>query len=311
MTENKVFTIIVTYNAMKWIKRCLDALSDSTVSTSIVVVDNASTDETIQYIRKNYPFVHIIENNANKGFGFANNQGIEYAYKQNATHFFLCNQDLYVTPDSIEELIKIQNVYNLPVVSPIHLSPQETPQMDNAFFSYTVLSTRNNRMVTDLLLKRIKPYYNIGFVNAAAWIISKKTIEHIGGFNPTFFHYGEDQDYANRLKFHNQSIAVIPTSFVTHDRITVGNVKQFNKNALYSVFAICCSNLNLSTVERVFFISKNILISLCNVFRYILCMKPSYAYYIIRALSLFCFRLPKIINHRNQNSIIQSNWLNI
>ena len=66
MTENKVFTIIVTYNAMKWIKRCLDALSDSTVSTSIVVVDNASTDETIQYIRKNYPFVHIIENNANK-----------------------------------------------------------------------------------------------------------------------------------------------------------------------------------------------------------------------------------------------------
>ena len=76
----QVYTIIVTYNAMKWIERCLYCLNSSKLHSEIVVIDNGSTDETLGFIGKNYPNVHIIKNEKNKGFGQANNQGIEYAY---------------------------------------------------------------------------------------------------------------------------------------------------------------------------------------------------------------------------------------
>lgn len=73
---------------MKWIDRCLSSLKSSTVPILTVVIDNCSSDSTIDYIKKNYPEVHLIINSQNKGFGQANNQGIEWAYKHGASHFF-------------------------------------------------------------------------------------------------------------------------------------------------------------------------------------------------------------------------------
>ena len=60
--------------------------------------------------------------------------------------------------------------------------------------------------------------YNAEFVNAAAWLISKKCIDTVGGFNPSFFHYAEDNNYIQRLKFHNINVGVVPNAIVFHDR---------------------------------------------------------------------------------------------
>ena len=57
---NKIFTIIVTYNAMKWIDNCIRCLIESTVHTKIIVVDNCSTDKTVEYISTAYPNVIVI-----------------------------------------------------------------------------------------------------------------------------------------------------------------------------------------------------------------------------------------------------------
>ena len=86
MEKLNVYCIIVTYNAMKWLDKCLGSLRESTIPIHPVIIDNSS-DETVEYISTNYPEVHIIINDINRGFGQANNQGIEYAYKQGATHF--------------------------------------------------------------------------------------------------------------------------------------------------------------------------------------------------------------------------------
>ena len=51
----KVYTIIVTYNAMKWIERCVTSLLNSTIQTSIVIIDNCSKDETVSFVKKTYP----------------------------------------------------------------------------------------------------------------------------------------------------------------------------------------------------------------------------------------------------------------
>ena len=60
--------------------------------------------------------------------------------------------------------------------------------------------------------------YEIKFVNAAAWLISRNCIETVGGFNPLFFLYGEDNDYLTRVKYHKFKVGVYPDANIYHDR---------------------------------------------------------------------------------------------
>jgi GT2 family glycosyltransferase len=57
-----------------------------------------------------------------------------------------------------------------------------------------------------------------GFVNAAAWMMTRECVEKVGGFSPSFFHYGEDDNYTQRLQFHKLKLGVLPTSRIYHDR---------------------------------------------------------------------------------------------
>ena len=118
-----IYTIIVTYNGSAWIRKCLDTLLQSTVNTSIIVIDNASADDTCSVISKDYPHVCVTKLSFNIGFGRANNIGIKIAYDAGATHFFLLNQDACVEPDTIEKLV-IQEEQNpqFGIISPMHLN---------------------------------------------------------------------------------------------------------------------------------------------------------------------------------------------
>ena len=100
-----IYTIIVTYNGMRWVDACFGSLRGSTVPLHTVVVDNGSTDGTPQRIAERFPEVHLIRSDENLGFGRGNNAGIRYALGQGATHFFLLNQDAWIYPDTVERLL--------------------------------------------------------------------------------------------------------------------------------------------------------------------------------------------------------------
>lgn len=84
-------------------------------------------------------------------------------------------------------------------------------------------------MISDLYFQTLKPYYEIHFVNAAHWLLPKKTIETIGGFNPYFFHYGEDDEYVNRVHFHQKKVLLVPGSKVVHDGVQLLHKIDFTK----------------------------------------------------------------------------------
>lgn len=70
-------------------------------------------------------------------------------------------------------------------------------------------------------MKGIKPkpkLFRAPFVNAAAWLLPVSTINTIGGFDPIFFHYGEDNNYCQRILYHNLKIGVVLGTFIRHDR---------------------------------------------------------------------------------------------
>ncbi|MEM0518342.1 glycosyltransferase family 2 protein [Aequorivita flava] len=212
MTEYVV--VIATYNAMPWIKKCLE----SCIGMNVIIVDNKSTDSTVNYVEENYPNVSILPQNQNFGFGQANNIGISYALKQGAEYVFLLNQDAYLVDGCIDVLIDMQQQNpQYGILSPIHLNGKGE-RLDQNFSNY--VNYRNNPdFYSDFVLnKSLSQVYDLPFVNAAGWLLSWEILETVGGFDPIFFHYGEDDNYCQRARFHNFKIGVVPTAFLKHDR---------------------------------------------------------------------------------------------
>ncbi|MDR2122973.1 MAG: glycosyltransferase family 2 protein [Flavobacteriaceae bacterium] len=234
----KIAVIIVTYNGLNWYDRCFLSLKKSTVPLDIIVIDNASTDDTIPYIEENYPEIYLIRSKINLGFGKANNLGIEYALKNNSEYIFLLNQDAWIFPDTIEKLLEVGKTHGeYGIVSPIHLTEDErTPEENFLFYLKSIRSKKNNVTIEDIIEGRSpEDIYSIDFVNAALWLISKECLKKTGGFNPVYFHYGEDDDYVNRVLYHGYKVGICPGSRAVHahkkqKRLSVSERKKKKKH---------------------------------------------------------------------------------
>ena len=212
----KVFVIVVTYNGTKWYDRCFGSLIASSIPLDILAIDNASTDGTCKYIRQHFSEVTMMPQDKNLGFGQANNLGMKYALENDADYVFLLNQDAWVEPATIENLISVQKSNpEYGIISCIHLNPEQ--------IKIWQLNCICNDKITDPLLfndlyfNRLKDVYDTQYVNAAAWLLPRKTLETVGGFDPIFFHYGEDDNYINRVLYHGMKIGICPKERIVHD----------------------------------------------------------------------------------------------
>ncbi|GAA4312590.1 glycosyltransferase family 2 protein [Compostibacter hankyongensis] len=217
----KIIVIIVTYNGERWIRTCLQDLQKSSCPAEVLVIDNASTDGTPETVRHHFPETVLIANTANTGFGQANNQGLEYALREKADYVFLLNQDAYVCPDTLEQLIRVQQQHaGYGIISPVQLNGSGE-KIDDRFRIYL------RRNYPEAFVKKIFPLQKevpallpVRFVNAAAWLIPRSCLERVGLFHPLFAHYGEDNNYASRAQYHGFKTGVCPTALVRHDRHT-------------------------------------------------------------------------------------------
>lgn len=209
-----IYIVIVTYNAMPWIRKCLESIK----GYNIVVVDNNSSDETISFIRFNFPTIEIFEQPLNLGFGQANNIGIRYALDKEAEHVFLLNQDAYIIDDALDKLIALQSTHSeYGILSPIHVDSTQN-KLDFNFSTYVTPYVNPNFYSDYVLNKKKESIYEVSFINAAGWLISKQCLITVGGFDPLFFHYGEDDNFCQRVIYHNFKIGVVPDCFMIHDR---------------------------------------------------------------------------------------------
>lgn len=215
----KASVIIVTYNGMKWIEKSIESLLLNTVKTSIIIVDGNSSDATVPFIKNKYANdVTLIELQENVGFGKANNIGIRQALNNGSDYFFLINQDVYVSKDTFQQLIEAHTKEpHFGILSPIHLNGKGDA-FDFNFLNY-ISEVKCKGLHSDIFLNQIKKTaYPVAFVNAAAWFVSKECLLKVGGFSPSFFHYGEDDNYIQRALFHGFAIGIVPTTVIFHDR---------------------------------------------------------------------------------------------
>lgn len=216
--NKKIFVIIVTYNGMRWYEHCFSSLRQSTIPVQTIVVDNASNDGTVEYIKEHFSEIILIESKENLGFGKANNLAMRYALNHDCDYVFLLNQDAWIEPRTIEQLVavhKINSVFGVIAPMLMHVSWE---RFENGFLKY--LCSENNieaPFFSDIYLQKMKDVYEAKMLCAAAWLLPRNTLLTIGGFNPFFFHYGEDDDYIHRVHFHHMKVGLVPHAKVVHD----------------------------------------------------------------------------------------------
>ena len=211
---NRVLVIVVTYNGMKWIDRCLGSLSVSEVPADVYVVDNGSTDGTREYIQENYPHVKLHLANSNLGFGRANNHGMRHALERGYEYVYLLNQDAWVFPDTFKVLIEAMEAdRSIGILSPMQMAAcldRPDPRFER-WCPKKAFKEMDSRF-------RSRKVHDVKFVMAAHWMLSRECVENVGGFSPAFSHYGEDDNYVHRAQAKGYRVAVHSGAKAVHDR---------------------------------------------------------------------------------------------
>ena len=213
----KSFAVVVTFNGMEWIDKCINSLLEASTPLSIVIVDNNSDDETVSYIQSQFSEIHLICSPENIGFGRANNLGVEYAMENQADYILLLNQDAWIERVTLDYLLNaFANDDSYGLIAPMHLNEDKT-NLDTGFKS-SLFESITPDILSDLYMNKAQSLFEIEFVNAAAWVLSRKCLEMVGGFDPAFFMYGEDLNYIHRVRYFGFKVGICPRATICHAR---------------------------------------------------------------------------------------------
>lgn len=213
-----IMVLIVTFNGERWIRRCLESVYSSTEAVNVVVVDNASTDRTADVVRQ-FSGVRLLEMEKNLGFGQANNRGLRLALDEGMGHVLLLNQDASVHPDTLDRLMAVSRRHpEYGILSPLQYDGAGE-RLDSRFRRFIA----NNYPAAFVRQAETAPsalpeVFPVRFVNAAAWLVSRKCLLKTGLFHPLFHHYGEDNNYCSRAAYHGFRTGITPAASVCHDR---------------------------------------------------------------------------------------------
>lgn len=221
---------VVTYRSADTITACLEALRAAAVRHTIelIVVDNASDDDTLGLVATAWPEVRILANPGNSGFARANNQAIELAAGR---HVLLLNPDTAASPGSLDALVDHLDAHpEVGVVAPRLRNPDGTdqgtarafPTPAAALFGRRSPLTRwfpDNPWATRYLVGAQHPDdvpFDVDWVSGACLLVRGQAIADAGPLDPGYFMYWEDADWCRRIKAHGWRVTCVPTADVIH-----------------------------------------------------------------------------------------------
>jgi len=227
-----VTVVIVNWNGELFLNRCLSALLSQTVMPhEIILVDNASSDASLDIVRR-YPSVRVLKMNKNLGFARGNNIAIEAAAAE-SEWIALLNPDAYPDPRWLEALLSAAHVYSVFTVFSSKLVKAADPSVLDGMGDAYHMSGRVWRMghgepvafFPEQVCEVFSPC-------AAAALYRRSALLTVGGFDEDFFCYVEDVDLGFRLRLAGHKAMSVPNAVVHH----VGSATTGGKHSDFSVY---------------------------------------------------------------------------
>ncbi len=240
---SKVFIIILNWNRKEDTLACLESLIRINIaehSVSLVVVDNASTDDSAKVLKKELKSLTfkkkklngvLIKNKENLGFTGGNNTGIRLAYNSKADYVVLLNNDTLVDENFLVEIVKYANENNsVGLISPkIYFAPGFEFHKDRysvkdkgkvIWYMGGKMDWNNiygtNEGVDEVDQGQFESPHTTDFATGACMLISKSVIEKVGYLDDSYFMYLEDVDLSERVRRAGYEVRVVPQSKVWH-----------------------------------------------------------------------------------------------
>jgi GT2 family glycosyltransferase len=230
MTENQFFKlsiIIVSYNSLNFLKDCLDSINNNEPSESfkITVVDNASSDGTIEALQKGYPRIKLIENDRNEGFAAANNKAIK---SLNSEYILLINSDCQVYAKSIDRLLEFADANkDAGIAGPRIVNSDGSVQFScrkfPSFFDAGMHSILTNIAPNNPFSRRYKladinrdEISKVDWVSGSCMLIRRDALNETGLMDEKYFMYVEDTDLCYQMWKKGWKVYYFPGSEILH-----------------------------------------------------------------------------------------------
>lgn len=207
-----VSIIVVNWNGMNYIKECIDSLLNLSYSDyEIILVDNASSDGSVEFVEKNYPKVRIIRNKENLGFAEGNNIGIR---ETKGELIALFNPDAVADKEWLSRLVSVlQNSENIGgVVGKIYYYGDKFGK-DAVFCTWSKMDPYS---ATPYNFHKNEPVSKVDYLSGAAMVVKRDMINKIGFLDPDYFLYFDETDWCARMIRGGYDLVYVPTAIAWH-----------------------------------------------------------------------------------------------
>lgn len=243
--------ITVGMNHRRYIEALYESLyKEGRVAETLIesiYVDNCSSDDSVRFIRENYPQVKIIENVEPIGFGENNNKGV---MASTGNYIGIINPDIVFIKDSLAKIMNLD--LNQGVIAPKLLNPDGTVQFSvRKFVTLKMMLMRwlsgendktDNHTVSEYLCKDIYQTKKqaVDWAMGAALFMSRDTYAQLGGFDQRYFLYMEDEDFCLRAWKQNIPVIYDPQIELIHNHqrgsIHIGKKTIYHLSSLFKFF---------------------------------------------------------------------------
>lgn len=233
MIHPKVSIVIINWNTWKYIQECLASLNELTYDNyEIIIVDNASSDDSLQKIRDHFPEVVLLENEKNMGSAGGNNTGMRYAMDHGSDYVWLLNNDALTEPDTLSILVdRAEEETEVGLISPVLYDEHDRT---NVQYCGSCYDWKNFLVEHFVRLDDSKAVLSQDFwLWSTAVLIKRDVIESIGYQSQKYFVYCDDQEYCYKAIKAGFKCCIESKACVYHKSHYSGDVRKLPLHFYY------------------------------------------------------------------------------
>jgi N-acetylglucosaminyl-diphospho-decaprenol L-rhamnosyltransferase len=218
MAMPRLSIVIVSYNARADLERCLETLVGNrpVVDHEIVVVDNASADDTVAAVRKRWSGVRLIEAGGNLGFSKANNLGIRQSFGELV---LLLNGDTLVPPGAIDGLVEVMDARrDVAIVGPRLVDARGRAELSFGRMISPINELRQKLRARGNVERLTSREREVDWVSGACLLVRRTDAEAVGLMDERYFMYTEDVDFCAAVRARGRNVLFTPRVQVIHLR---------------------------------------------------------------------------------------------